>query len=352
MNCGRAGDPSASALSKFDKHIQLAPDIVFIAVGTNDIGSMTAGSVAATVAAATFANIEAMCKQAKSIGAKILLSNIRPRADFPIGSNKFNAKVALNTLISDYCANGNATLVDMHAAYADGTGMPIAGAFYDGIHPSVIGAQKYGAPALVASLKKVTKSLQKQTFSGANRVVNFGLTGTGGSNGANVTGDPGLNWGASTTGPAVVTSIVNGKRQYAITPSGTGEKFLTVSMDSGINVPVVAGEWVRAKIELRLSQWAGWNLPEFKFFGNTGGGVTAMNYEGGSKIDTSTGELVISLITPPYKVPPGATAMYATLRLWFDAGVAGSPIVTIDSITAGSCGDAIAAHGGYVNNEV
>ena len=332
---GYPGETASQVLTHIADATRLAPDIAYLEDGGN-------GIEAGNSAAVEFQALQDQAEEFRAGGARVLLATIKPRSGWTVGSAKFLVKEDVNAQIEAYCAAGNARLVPLHDALADGTGMPLSGVLEDGVHLSPLGAYIGARDALVPSLKTVQKSVLKDGPRSANLVTNPTMSGTGGTSGTGVTGTVGDDWQAVCSGCTAVGAIVSGERQFTLTPGGAASEALVLG--STVGVTVTPERWVRAYIDLRLSAWDGWSQPEL-LIENADGASLALNRDASALMDNDGSEVVLRLLTPPYLVPAGITLLSIAPRIWIDGTAAGTGVVTIEEIRVGEVADPRPLHG-------
>lgn len=138
INRGISGQTTSQMLIRFRKDvIELAPKVVVILAGTNDI----AGNTGFISLDNILGNLVSMCELAKAHHISPVLCSVLPAFDYPWRPGKQpNIKIPqLNTLIKEYALKNHIAYVDYFSAMTDGNnGLPkrISG---DGVHPNADG---------------------------------------------------------------------------------------------------------------------------------------------------------------------------------------------------------------------
>lgn len=135
---GISGQTTPQMLVRFRQDVvALAPKVVVILAGTNDIAGNTGPSTLEMIEA----NLASMTEIAQANGIRVVLSSVLPVFDYPWkpGLQPAPKIVALNAWMRDYAAGHDAVYLDYHSAMADERqGLPasLAG---DGVHPNEAG---------------------------------------------------------------------------------------------------------------------------------------------------------------------------------------------------------------------
>lgn len=137
---GISGQTSYQFVLRFGADvINLAPEVVVINYGTNDIAENTGHYVEEE----TFRNVRAMCAMAKAAGIKVILASTLPHKGFgwrPSITGAMEKIVSLNALVKEYASENDIPYVDYFSAMVseDGTQMrpELSG---DGVHPNAEG---------------------------------------------------------------------------------------------------------------------------------------------------------------------------------------------------------------------
>ena len=141
INSGLPGESAANAVSRFQGDLAgVAPEVVLIMDGTNDVnspGKLTRSAAAAQAAAA----LEAMVLDAQGRGIDPVLATIPPIRPTPGKEAAAQAVVELNNIIRGIAFSRGVPLVDVFAVVSQGScaasssvSLPCIGS--DGIHPT------------------------------------------------------------------------------------------------------------------------------------------------------------------------------------------------------------------------
>jgi lysophospholipase L1-like esterase len=135
---GISGQTTPQMLVRFRQDVvALAPKVVVILAGTNDIAGNTGPSTLEMIQA----NLASMTEIAQANGIRVVLSSVLPVFDYPWkpGLAPGPKIVALNAWMKHYAATHDATYLDYHSAMADERqGLPPSLAA-DGVHPNEAG---------------------------------------------------------------------------------------------------------------------------------------------------------------------------------------------------------------------
>jgi lysophospholipase L1-like esterase len=135
---GISGQTTPQMLVRFRQDVvALAPKVVVILAGTNDIAGNTGPSTLEMIQD----NLASMTEIAQANGIRVVLSSVLPVFDYPWkpGLTPGPKIVALNAWMKNYAATHDAIYLDYHSAMADERqGLPasLAG---DGVHPNEAG---------------------------------------------------------------------------------------------------------------------------------------------------------------------------------------------------------------------
>src|SRR5215471_3282433 len=139
INRGIGGQTTPQMLIRFRPDvIDLAPKVVVILAGTNDI----AGNTGVMTLAEIEGNLKTMAELARLHGIKVVLSSVLPVNNYTERSKLFfplrpPAQILeLNAWIKDYCATSGSTYLDYCSAMVDDKGMLKADLAKDGLHPN------------------------------------------------------------------------------------------------------------------------------------------------------------------------------------------------------------------------
>ena len=139
VNRGIGGQTTPQMLIRFRPDvIALAPRVVVILAGTNDIsgntGPMTLGEIEA--------NLETMAELARLHNVQVVLSSVLPVNNYTERSKLFfplrppEQILELNRWIKDYAARNNFIYLDYFSAMVDDKGLLQRGLSEDGLHPN------------------------------------------------------------------------------------------------------------------------------------------------------------------------------------------------------------------------
>ncbi len=118
--------------------IDLAPKVVVILAGTNDIAGNT-GPMSLTEIES---NLKTMTELARAHGIKVVLSSVMPVNNYTERSKLFfplrppDQILELNRWIKHYCSHNDCTYLDYFGAMVDDKGMLKADLARDGLHPN------------------------------------------------------------------------------------------------------------------------------------------------------------------------------------------------------------------------
>ena len=153
---GISGETTRQMRARFtDDVIALAPRVVVILAGTNDI----AGNEGPVSNDLIQQNIAAMADSARAHGIRVVLCAVLPVYDYPWrpGLEPAPRIVALNRWLASYAAAHGDEFVDLHTPLADERqGLPKHFAD-DGVHPNVAGYQVM-SPLVEAGIQRALKT--------------------------------------------------------------------------------------------------------------------------------------------------------------------------------------------------
>jgi lysophospholipase L1-like esterase len=135
--------------------VDLAPAVVHIMAGTNDIAGNTGSATPAEIAA----NIMSMTEIALANGIRVVIASVPPAARYPWrpGVRAVEPTQALNTLLSQYAARIGAVYADYYPELSDGRGGMRPGFAIGEVHPTDAGYQAM-EPIAEAAIEKAMKS--------------------------------------------------------------------------------------------------------------------------------------------------------------------------------------------------
>lgn len=135
---GISGQTTPQMLVRFRQDvIALAPAVVVILAGTNDIAGNTGPATLESIED----NIASMSELARANGIRVVLASVLPAFDYPWkpGLEPAPKIVALNDWIREYAARHDAVYLDFHSAMRDGRQGLRAELSGDGVHPNEAG---------------------------------------------------------------------------------------------------------------------------------------------------------------------------------------------------------------------
>jgi len=135
---GISGQTTAQMMVRFHQDVvALAPRVVVILAGTNDV----AGNTAPYREADTLANLAWMSDLARAHGIRVVLASVLPARDFGWrrGLDPAPKILALNAALRDYAEKNGLVWLEYHAAMADDRGGLRAELGEDGVHPNRAG---------------------------------------------------------------------------------------------------------------------------------------------------------------------------------------------------------------------
>ncbi|HET7042242.1 MAG TPA: SGNH/GDSL hydrolase family protein [Gemmatimonadales bacterium] len=135
---GISGQTTPQMLLRFHQDVvALAPKVVVILGGTNDIAGNTGPSTLEMIEQ----NLEAMAEMARAHGIRVILVSVLPVFDYPWKPGLVPAPkiIALNAWMREYAARHDATFLDLHTPMADARGGMREGLATDGVHPNEAG---------------------------------------------------------------------------------------------------------------------------------------------------------------------------------------------------------------------
>ena len=172
VNRGIGSQSTSQMLVRFRRDVvALAPAVVVILAGTNDVS----GNSGPTPPAVTARNLATMTELARLAGIRVVLATLLPVRDgLPGGDGKPVMRTAerplariaaLNRWIVTFARENGLVLLDYHAALADETGQLRAGMSRDGVHPGQAG---YAVMAPLAE-KAIAAALKARPLPAAAR---------------------------------------------------------------------------------------------------------------------------------------------------------------------------------------
>ena len=155
VNRGIGGQTTPQMLVRFRQDvIALAPAVVVILAGTNDIAGNTGPSTLEMIED----NLASMAELARANGIRVVLSSILPVYDYPWrpGLEPAQKIVAINTWMKQYAATHGAVYLDYHTATADARRGMTANLASDGVHPNEAG-YRVMAPLVEAAIAEALR---------------------------------------------------------------------------------------------------------------------------------------------------------------------------------------------------
>ena len=165
INRGIGGQTTSQMLVRFRQDVvNLAPKVVVILAGTNDIAG-NSGPISNENIEANFASLAEL---ARSHGIRVVFSSILPVHNYTPQSQDFYAQrpmariLALNEWLKGYCAGSGATCLDYFSAVVDDKGLLKRELADDGLHPNKAG-YAIMAPMAEQAIEKATLDAQSQS---------------------------------------------------------------------------------------------------------------------------------------------------------------------------------------------
>jgi lysophospholipase L1-like esterase len=158
---GISGQTTPQMLLRFHSDVvRLAPRVVHILAGTNDV----AGNTGPMMTDMSEDNFSAMGELARAHGIAVIFAAIPPATDFPWrpGLETVAPIATLNTWLRAQARRADAVYADYFTALSDGKGGMRAGLSYDHVHPT---EQGYAAMRPVAE-QAIAAALEKHVHTG------------------------------------------------------------------------------------------------------------------------------------------------------------------------------------------
>lgn len=277
-NQGISSQTTVQMLARFSGVTSLAPDIVFIRAGTNDLATWITTGNTTYQPSAIMARLATMCQTARTFASKVILCNIAPRDNVSYGST-VGGRVpntewnSINSMIAAYCADptNHTIFCNISSTYDAGSGVPVTNSLLDGIHPSPMGALRAALGTLIPLF--TSGGIIKPTLDTLPRtpdlIPNPTMSGTGGTAGSHVTGDVGTGWTiADTTGHATIVGSHDaaGLQTIVITPGGsaTAVDYCTISVS--VASALTVGKSYKSYADIEVSSYA-WRRLWHQFVG-------------------------------------------------------------------------------------
>lgn len=326
-NQGVGGEPSAGALARAPLALALAPDILVVATGTNDLQDP----------AAVVAHVDAICALAARArpNAVTVVATIRPvvKGAPPAGPRPLDRLRAANDGLRALASRRPRVLLwDAYAALAgpDGWGLPED--FEDGLHPSPAGALKSGALA-PTSLRAVLAQVVAQGDVAAplfphNLAAPLGV-GSEPAVSPGVSGEvcAGLQvvraggWAATATLTCAVRPGPAGPAQeIRVRTSGDGAAVqVFVIRPKALALPPatgLGGAWVRLWADMAFDGWPGWLCPNATLSDRSDPARRAVALAGGQD-RWIAGARTIRLLTPAIPLSPASAGALPSIAALF-----------------------------------
>src|SRR5579859_6966667 len=159
VNRGIGGQTTPQMLVRFRQDvIDLAPKVVVILAGTNDIAGNTGPMLNGDIEA----NYASFAELARAHGVRVVFSSVLPVHNYTEQSKDMFAErspariLELNAWLKDYCTRNNIVYLDYFSAMVDDKGMLKKDLADDGLHPNAAG-YKTMAPLAEAAIQKAMK---------------------------------------------------------------------------------------------------------------------------------------------------------------------------------------------------
>lgn len=274
-NQGRAGDWAKGVERRTTAVINMDPDIVVLAIGTN-IGPVEDGQDVAT----TIGNIDTVVNRLVAAGIKVAIGTVRPRAVSTSGSSgTFSIEITparqaqldqISAHILTLDDNQNVFVWDVRPYTQDpNPSAPlVAGSCYrwavrDGVHLTPRGAFE-GSRALELCLDRILAdgTWFNSDASISNAITNGVLAGTGGTVNAGISGQAPNSHSVTKVGSATLTVVSSVSSGWELAVSSPGGQAITNNynlfrMDSPSVDPAAQGwtssTWVKVFAEIEIS---------------------------------------------------------------------------------------------------
>jgi hypothetical protein len=318
---GIAGQTLSTIGLRLQDCINLAPDALIIAGGTNDnIGSSTVASVVS--------GYTGMATTAHNAGVKhVFIRSIWPKGPTQSTVSTVSDQRNYNAMLKAFCdANSSwCHYVNVFDAVTNTDGTPATGVLQsDDLHPTAWGGILAGtvmnnAIEAVMDSTKNSSWLTTNFWATGNLMPSTGIfNGTSGTLGTGVTGTLPTGWTASgLTSTTIVASLVANAETGGqtlvldVTPaSGTGSETLTLT---GTTFTQTANQWYRAWMECESSG----RIPKLRI----NGGVTNTD-QPVVTVETTNGELFLSgasgklkCVAPPLQMTGSANAPLILIQI-------------------------------------
>lgn len=351
-NQGRAGDWAKGVERRTTAVINMGPDIVVLAIGTN-IGPVEDGqSVAATTA-----NIDTVVNRLVAAGIKVIIGTVRPRAVSTSGSSgTFSIEITparyaqlqeisahIRTLDNDstiFVWDSEPDLLDPNPTAPLITGSCYRWAVRDGVHLTPRGAWA-GSRTLELTLDRVLGdgTWFNADASVSNAIANGVLSGSGGTVNAGITGTAPNSHTITKVGSATLTAVSSVSSGWIVAVSSPGGQVISNNynafrLDSADIDPAAQGwtsaTWVKAFAEIEVTGGEIIGNTQLGFFH----GTTVRSYGLGSAASNRaeqaypTESRIGWVETAPQQIG-AATAVKAALEIDVRTDIAGSATVKL-----------------------
>lgn len=323
-------------------------DMVFIDMGTNDVGSDSKENIVA--ARETVANYF-LNNGITPIFLPILARDVSSWAS---GSASRKRAHFINQITRDFALSKRGVFFyDWNQAWVDWAsvdGVPRSGLSDDGIHFSVLGGYAVGKD-LTAYLNNILPQFPLRVYSPddkydaidnprGNMLANPACTGTTGTNGTGSSGTvaTGMRVERATGTSTVVASKetrANGRGDFQVmtfTPAGAAEDlfyFRTAAADTTHTLP--AGTWVQASVKVDVSAYNGWRGISMYLKDNGTNGLISYGLEpydaGSGNLQWPTEAWSGTITTPPILLTSDSPSLRWRVEVRIQGNVAGSPVL-------------------------
>lgn len=223
MNTGFGGELTAECLTRVPEMISKRPNLVYLAIGTNDIAQVVEPVSYDTIVA----NIEEICSQLVEAGIIVILATVHPRSTATWGAdttarNKYNR---VNSWIRRVAARMDGVYIHDAAKYltnlSSADGEPITGVLKsDDIHLTPKGAYLSGVKLgeligkifpgpILGNSGAADDAYDAADNPDGNLLTGRRMLGTGGTVGAGVTGSVATGWTLARTTGSTVTCVAS-----------------------------------------------------------------------------------------------------------------------------------------------
>ena len=352
-NHGVSGETSTQIIARLAALVAMLPDIVIVDNGTNEMATDSYDTI--------IANSETIYKTLIDAGMQVIILPVLARATSSWASGSETRKKAqrVNAWKRWYAAKTPACMYfDWNQPWVDpasADGEPLTGYSDDGIHENVKGAYYIGkalATYLTGFLPPRQPLIVGQdddydaTYNPMGNIFpNPMMQGTAGVEGTGATGDTATSCRIERSTGSAVTVVAaketrsdnNGDWQVlTFTPSGSAlERFLLRTSTADMTHSFAAGTWVQAACDIDVAAYSGWKSIQLYLKDQGTGGVTGLALEeydnAGTLQPFPTEAWSGKLVTPPFQIVSGSTALRTRVEMELDGAVAGSPVIKVGS---------------------